>query len=241
MTSRTLKKILGGLILVAILLIAVLLFWYRFSVLAFFSLSEAHGVIIEYCKIFFSWPVIVLVLGLIFVFKFSSSIGKFLENVRAFKVGPFEATAQGLNIVKDELGEKLKEDGEILSKEQRKIIEDQLASLSMLTEEQAKKLAEKEGFVRYLVTRSEFFEFAFLFLYLVPNTKRALRWFSGVGGVTNEFFVINFRLLTYIPDPYPEKQAILNALLSAQLIKSEGGQYKITNKGVRFLVFLDRK
>ena len=88
--------------------------------------------------------------------------------------------------------------------------------------------------------RVENFEFAYLNLALVLNTKFALMWFfiQSNHSSTKENFLNSYILSPEITNPTIEKESIFNALLVNQLIEHENGLYRITEKGKRFLRFL---
>ena len=82
--------------------------------------------------------------------------------------------------------------------------------------------------------KAEFYEFLYLSSYLVLNSKIALLWFHN-GPSTKENFMLQFLLPVQIPDPIPEKESILSALLVNDLLEYNNGFMKITEKGTKFL------
>ena len=88
-----------------------------------------------------------------------------------------------------------------------------------------------------LEKRAELFEFAYLNLYLVYNTKQALLWFYFTPS-TRENYIFTFILPPQAINQSVEKEAIFNALLANELIWQEGILFKITEKGKQFLKFL---
>lgn len=93
---------------------------------------------------------------------------------------------------------------------------------------------------RILEEKKERFEFLYLNLVLVLNTKYALLWFNFQPSLssTKESFISIYQLPPVIINPIIEKEAILNALLTSQLLESNGNILKLTEKGKRFLKFI---
>lgn len=56
-----------------------------------FNFSE-YVLIKDYLGVIISWPISILILGLIFIFKFSDSIAKFLENSQLDGAGPLQVS-----------------------------------------------------------------------------------------------------------------------------------------------------
>lgn len=80
-------------------------------------------------------------------------------------------------------------------------------------------------------------QFKYLSLYLVPNSKYALSWISQQGGVVPLKFYTDFNLAYNPPNNTAEKQAILNALHSEGLITINTAMIQVTPLGQEFLKF----
>lgn len=205
------------------------------------EILEYFKIIPEYLKAVLSFPVTVLIISLIFIFRFTNEIRIFLKNTKIFRAGPIEfqtqseATAARPKKSIRNASRDLQQKGISLTDVQIKQLE---AEFSRLTEEASSKeqqIKDKDRFIKYLIYRSERYEFLYLNLYLVTNTKSILNWFNTMVGVTKELFNLYFQ--TTITTPL-EREAIFNALLSNGLIELSGANYKISDKGIRFLRFI---
>lgn len=203
--------------------------------------KEILEIILEYTKTFFSWPVAFFIIALIFIVKFKDSIKLFLENIASIKVGPFEASQRQTKgpeeKIEDQITENLQEQGITLSKEQFQQIDDAFNNLSKEKETKEQESANKDQIIKYFVERSELYEFAYLSLYLVANSKLALLWFFNQpsSSSTKENFIAQFILPPQIINPFAEKEAIFNALIVNGLLEQNGILFKVPEKGIKFL------
>lgn len=202
---------------------------------------EIAKIIPEYITALLSWPVAVFVISIILLNKFSEEISSFLRNTRIFKAGPVELQSQlqteaGTKSKKTskKINQSIAKKGIVLTDEQIKQLEVEFNKLSQETSSQDEQIKNKDQLIEYLAVRSELYEFMYLNLYLVQNTKLVLLWFN-VQPFTKDFFNLSFQ--NTIPNPM-EKEAIFNALLNNQLTKAAAGNFKITEKGFRFLKFI---
>lgn len=209
-------------------------------------IKEILEIILKYLRTFLSWPVVSLVVFLIFIWKFKESIKLFLENLASIKVGPFEASQRRgrgkitEEKIEKEITENLQEQGITLNDEQLKQLDDLFSNLSKEKESKEVEVANQSEIIKYLAERAELYEFAYLSLYLVHDSKRALLWFNSQpsSSSTKENFTAQFVLLSQIINPFAEKEAIFNALLVNSLVEQNGALFKISEKGVRFLRYI---
>lgn len=203
--------------------------------------KEVVEIILEYIKVFLSWPVIFLIVALLFIFKFKESIKLFLENIASIKVGPFEASQRQAKIpeekIEDQLTENLQEQGITLSKEQIQQLDEAFNNLSKEKETKEQEIADKNQAIRYFAERAELYELAYLSVYLVYNSKLALFWFYNQtsSSSTKENFISQFILFGQVNNPFAEKESIFNALLVNELLEQNGALFKISEKGIKFL------
>lgn len=204
-----------------------------FKAFSIFDLTE-YELIRKYIETLTSLPIVILSLGLIFIFKFSNSIKTFLENSNLKQAGPFgfgqQQQAPSSKDIEDKVAENLEERGVTLTAQQ-------LQQIDKAFQEKETQLANKDNVIKYLIERAELFEFAYLNSYLVFNSKTALLWIF-LRPTTRENFLANFSLPPQIFNPLAEKEAILNTLLINHLIESRDGLLLITDKGKRFLRYL---
>jgi hypothetical protein len=197
-----------------------------------------NQIILEYLRVILSWPLLTFILLIIFLFKFANSIKVFLENLRSLKAGPFEFSQQQKppEEINKKIEDKLEESGITLTKEQLKQIEETFETLSKEKQNKEFQISKQGEVIRYLAERAELYEFLYLNLYLVYNSKIALFWF--VNPSTKDNFIYSFPLPPQIVNQTAEKEAIFTVLLSNGLIEQDGLLFKISEKGKRFLKFL---
>ncbi len=197
----------------------------------------------SYLQTIFSWPVIILTISLVFLFRFTESIKIFLENIKSFKAGPVEVSQHQRGStpqdIEKEVVENLQTKGVTFTDTELKNIEQHIGSLSNQVQTVTQESQNKDEIIKYLAERSELFEFAYLNYFLVFNTKQALRWFNNIQlkTSTKENFMLSCPLQIQAPNVVAEKEAIFNTLFVNGLIQQEQGGllYKISEKGVRYL------
>lgn len=201
-----------------------------------FGIPE-YTLIKGYFELLFSWPVAISIIGLIFIFKFSQSVKIFLENLNFLKVGPVEAGQRQQPTTSKDIEEKVTEN---LEQQGITLTTQQLQQIDQAFQEKETLLTNKDKTIKYLLERAELFEFSYLTLSLVYNTKVALMWFylQLLHSSTKENFINSYILPFNITDPLAEKEAIFNALLTGQLLEQNGSLFNVTEKGKRFLKYL---
>ncbi len=199
--------------------------------------------ILEYLKILLTWPVAVFLLGYIVIHRFSREISQFLRNATSFKAGPVEVKSQVESDILAQGNEEVdrqdfSKDGVTFSKEELEKLTDEYNKLLEDRAQKDKTIDDSRAFISFLVQSVEKYEFLYLNLYLVPNTKFILKWIASEIRVTKNYFDATMEKLKI--DNY-EREAILNALLNNGLVEQEESNsiyYKITEKGQRFLKFI---
>ena len=205
------------------------------------TIKEIIEVIPNYFDSIVSWPAVFFVVALIFILKFKYSIGIFLENIASIKLGPFEASQRQVKIpedrIEDQLAENLQEQGMTLSKEQIQQLDEAFNDLSKERETKEQEIINQAQVIKILGEKAELYEFAYLSLYLVDNSKRALSWFyfQPNSSSTQGNFFAQFSIPAQIINIAAEKEAILNALLVNGLIEQNGVIFKVSDKGGKFL------
>lgn len=174
-------------------------------------------IIPKYLTLVLTWPVAVFVLGVVFIALFKIEIRFFITNISKIKWGNFETTQQGK--AESSQNEELKDSGNALE-----LLDEATVQTGAINQEEI---------INALITRAEFYEFAYLDKFLVYNSKQALLWFQNPS--TKDHFITNFQLLGQIANPIAEKEAIFSALISNSLIQSEGLLVSISEKGIKFL------
>lgn len=117
-------------------------------------------------------------------------------------------------------------------------------------EEELKKTASERDMLKELsskiidglMTETRYWKFQYLSMFLIPNTQNVLRWFKNLE-MTNSFSSLNsfHTLWKSIIQSENERNTILEVLLNFDLLKTEGGNIKITETGKQFLNHIDVK
>ncbi len=193
--------------------------------------TEDYKNIIDLIKIIFSWPVLITIIALIFINKFSESIKIFLENNRITKVAGVEMES------KQEINERT---DNIISGEESKTKkkQEEIDKLKIEIKEKTQNKANLEKLFNFQKEISEVNEFSYLALFFVETTKNVLKWFldSKRGLITEVNFNSSWQVI--IKDPN-QRNIIFNTLINYQMIEGvHGGAYKITEKGEKFLKFI---
>lgn len=115
-------------------------------------------------------------------------------------------------------------------------------------EEELKKVTNERDEIRNLSTQiidscersADFWKFEYLSLFLVPNTQRVLKWFRDIPEFGIGISSFHNLWKPFILDEN-QRNVILEILLYFDLLKVEGGYYKITETGKQFLAHMDLK
>lgn len=206
--------------------------------------KEIIEIVLDCISILLSWPTTFLVVSLIFILIFKESIKLFLENVASIKIGPFETsqrqTKEPEEKIEDQITENLQEQGIILNKDQIQQIDEAFSNLSKEKETKEQESANKDQIIKYFIEKSELYEFAYLSLYLVTNSKHALLWFYNqtLNSSTKDNFIAQFIIPPQIINPAAERESIFNALLINGLLEQNGILFKVSEKGMKYLKYL---
>lgn len=192
-----------------------------------------------------SWYFVVIFICSVFFVIFRKSISKFIANMKVSK------SKYGLSVGSEQLQtesperEDDKKIAEIMNNIGIKDI-DELDSFLKNTKDDLqnknKTIEEKEGLIKRLFDLVQFYDFSYLNLYFVFNSKLALLWFYNQGlqhSSTKDLFSLTFPLPPQIQNSQIEKEAIFAVLTSNNLLNlTENGTYKISPKGEQFLKFI---
>lgn len=172
-------------------------------------------------SIFTSLPVPVSLVMIVFLFLFRNQIGYFIAN-KMTKMGP--SGIEG-------------ESGEVQLKESDQVRVEKSKEADTQLELQAKEkdLEAYKSIVQDLLKRVRIYEFAYLNLFLVHNSKFALWWFYQQASITKEVFINTFPIPPEITDAEAQKEIIFSVLLSNELIVCQNSLCLITDKGKDFL------
>jgi len=200
-------------------------------------MSEAQFVL-EYFRLIISWPIAITVISMVFVYKFSSEISKFLNDACKLKVGQLELTRQSevLKVSSNKKRKTSKIKGVTFTNEQIEQLNNEFTQLASDRDQKIEEINNKDQLISYLVDRAEKSEFAYFNLFLVPNTKLTLQWLSTQVSATKEYLKIY--IVNNLTQNEQEFEAIFNALATSELIGYNEGVYLVSDKGKRFLQYL---
>lgn len=240
--SKIIRTIFAWKTLVFLLIIGLLLNWFVFRKVFPFRIASREDLLvaIELIKAILSWPVALIIIAFVFIFKFSEPIRTFLLEMRWLKAGP-----SGLEIAKSDQQTNIDAENptDRLQSGDKEFDEMEL-KISDLRKEAADKDTQIAGYqnaIEYFVQRSEKFEFLWLNTVLVLRTKFALLalYNQSLRQATKEALMILIDVPAENPKPDEEKESVFNALLVNQLIEQQEGGilFGVTNKGEKFLRF----
>lgn len=193
------------------------------------------ALLLEYLKAIFSWPIAVLFLGLFFFVKFKKQIEIYLTNISGIKLpGGVEIMSQSEKTTTAEKAEPPKK--EIPDEEIKEILDNLISKkehqeeLQKIQGELQKLIAAKDGEITY-------WEFLYLSLYLVTHTKQMLVW------IAKQEIPVSRQLINTAWAPIitlqTERTAVIEALLTHQLIIESSGLISITPKGNNFIRYFN--
>lgn len=198
-----------------------------------------HQLILEYIRTIATWPIIVFLSALIFLFTFKDALDQFIRNIGSLKFpwGEIQANQQQKKESPKE-GSNLSDSYLILNKDQqeglKKAIDELVATEARTSTEKAQLEREAQNAVKQLWETAKYWEFQYLNYYLVPNTKRVLKWFSTrPEGASSQLFHLMWE--GAIVGSQSEREAILGALQAHNLIMLQGDLFQITERGIEFL------
>lgn len=190
-----------------------------------------------------SWYFVAIVIAFMFFFIFRHSLSDFFKNMRfkktqdGFSVGSEQALVIPTG-EKDKIEKVLGQVGVSDVGELDKYLKQTKSDL----ENRDKTIEEKENLIKALFNLVQFYEFSYINLALVFNSKFALLWFYNQGlqhSSTKDLFLLTFPLSPQIENHQIEKEAIFSALTTNNLLMlTTNGSFQVTQKGEQFLKFI---
>lgn len=192
------------------------------------------NIIVDIVSIFISWPVAVLVIGLLFILRFQSAIDFYLRNIGLMKL-PGGVEIQSQQSTNDTTSNSESQKNLVLTPEQQKNIEDFIVDLEgkqKLSEEERRALSQRLDEMSHIAIE---WKFRYLNMFLVLNTKNVLHWFSNNSPQTRESY--NTLWHSIINDE-EQRSIILDVLIFYGLLLEANGFINITDHGYSFLQFI---
>ncbi|MCG8430929.1 MAG: hypothetical protein MJA29_07140 [Candidatus Omnitrophica bacterium] len=183
---------------------------------------EIAKLILDYLKVLLTWPVVFLIVALIFIFKFKEDLKALILRIAKIKLpgGTELTTPQSKRLKEEELKTLPKTDTESLAQ----MLPDGLTSDQR---DAVEKLLSSHKATSYL------WEYRYLNYYLVFNTQIVLDWFIGL----NQPIAYSFYDSTWLPtiSSANEREAIITALQAHHLIQQDtSGLITVTPKGKEY-------
>ena len=209
-----LYKVIGLFVAVAMIIFLPLL-------LRFIGVDEENvRLMYDYLDIILSFPAVILIIFSAILCCFKNEIQDFLKNISEFSYRNFQVKKSGTRKGGDE--EKVLSEGEQVAVETRK-----------------KRDEEIEKLEREYSDLLEYYYFKYLDVFLIHDTKKALFFFRDRSFSANDFFN-HFFLHRKMYDHERQKHIMLDVLLGEGLLVENEGVIFISEKGKRFLKFIDR-
>jgi len=185
---------------------------------------------LKFLQIILSWPVAVLVIFVLFFFKFKSAIETFLRNIKCIK------TPWGAEIQSQSGSEETKTEGRLVSPEEEQNLQTEIKKLlneSHLNLQQKEQLRTE---LKRVYDAAFAWKFSYLNLFYVYKTKQVLLSVAHLQTFSKEFYHNGWK--TLIQDE-AERNTILDVLASNGMLSTiDGVHYKVTDQGYRFLEFI---
>ena len=191
-------------------------------------------IIVKLLSVILSWPVAIITIVLVFVYKFRDSINYFLKNIGSMKLpGGVEIQSQTPSSSESEGSET--DDTLKLTSQEQQYLNKYLKEL-----ESAKTASEEERDVYKELYDQELYnaivwKFKYLNMFFVPNTKLILLWFA-----QNPFKNRNSYHTAWQTNIQSKEQReiILNVLKQNGMIKVSEGTINVTSEGYAFLEYI---
>ena len=187
----------------------------------------ASRVLLDYIRVVFSWPVAILVLGLILFTRFHGAVDYFIRNLKSMKFpGGAEIQTQDGPAIPEAATDDSTGPG---------IVEGSATATARGTASARAEVVKSGGRSGTEgLTEEQRWKFSYLALFFVPNTKRVLQWFHEKGDVDRADYHAFWSSL--IPG-VDQSAVILGVLMQYGMLEDSAGRLRITAEGSKFLHF----
>jgi hypothetical protein len=189
--------------------------------------GDASSVLLDYIKVVLSWPVAILILGLILFTRFHDAVDSLIRNVKSVKlpggskIQTWAAPAVGA--------------GTTPPREGRTITGSATATGRGTATAKAEVIKAGASSGAEALSDELRWKFSYLANFFVPNTKRVLLWFHEKGELDRVDYHAFWSSL--IPG-LDQATVILGVLLQYGMLKDERGTLRMTDEGSKFLHFI---
>lgn len=187
------------------------------------------NIILDFIKTIFSWPIVILILVLIFLLKYYESISDFIKNIKTAKGPGFEITQKQENEGKKE---------PIVEKSEVDKLTSELNQIRVSSGEKDKLINEAKIIIPQLANGMQFYKFEYLDLFYVTITKNILDWFNTINQATKEVYKLSWFSIVKNEE---QIETIISVLLAQNMLEDLGNSIRITDEGRRFLIYLKNK
>ena len=188
-------------------------------------------IFVSILSVLLTWPVAIFSLGIIFMSKYSKEIKSFILKISSFKFAGAELLQQ------NNKDEDISRNVEAVQQDSVLIQALESANNDLTIKENQKK--EILELANHFFERAELFEFRFLNLFLVQNSKNAILWF--LNGSSKDNYNKNFVLISNEQNGFAkEKSKIFDIILIYGLVQISASSeiYYVSEKGDKFLKFI---
>ncbi len=187
-----------------------------------------------------SWHVVVMVLGVVFIVLTGSAWMELIKKLSVYvkRNNIVVTTDPQVNIDDAEDYIKIQKTLSDLQLNADKEFIDFLASVKQHLLQRNLNRHEVRELIHSIFTIKEQYEFAYLNLFLVTNSKHALRTLYDLGSATKNVFLSQVVISEELGDDDQQREIIFNALLCHHLIESDTALCEVSEKGKRFLAFI---
>lgn len=179
-------------------------------------------VLLEYCKLLASWPVITVICVLYVLRKFSEEIKKLVNRVATVKFPGGEITTQqeaALNVESEGMTSAIAEE--------------------LPLDDKGVRSGDAEAILVAARLEARLWEFRYLNFFFAPNTQNVLEWMEN-NNILITLTLFNSFWMGFVPDG-AERDAIILALKMHELIVVDGVSIALTGKGKGYLNWPGRR
>lgn len=180
-----------------------------------------------------SWPVATIVVAVLFIFRFRSSIDELLSNIASMRFpGGIEIQSHVQAPASDV--DEIEESNISIPESDLKEMDSSIVPLDESEGISKEELQMIQNEYRHKVEECKLWKFQYLNLFFVQQTKNVLNWFSKSAPRTRQQY--NLIWAPYIPNQ-EQRKVILEVLIQNGMLEESNGIIRITQEGHSFLQF----
>lgn len=195
--------------------------------------------LLEYLKVFLSWPVVVGIGAIVSIILFRKEVRKLIDRIANVEIAGFKLAtqqAEALEVVNPEgLNVEAAEPAAPAVGAVEEAAPAELANLPIGDAERERLRAEfvAERAAAYM------WEYRYLNFFFAPSTQAVLNWFFGIGGNTTlDAYMAYWTNRIFMQN---EREAVLVALEKHNMLRADGALLVLTEKGREYHSWPDRR